>query len=126
MLRLYNSYQSTHLKSVTAHLERKRIVSEADAVLVVGGGEGTKIEVLLARQYERVVIAIPQSGGYSTQLAKHGVIQGHQKITAKLSEGAALLASASSDRDLQLALSDLLKELRNESQQSHTVATNSG
>lgn len=56
-------YRPPDLQATVAHFGRSNVVKNADLVLVVGGGQGTRIEVDLAIAMGKQIIPFPASGG---------------------------------------------------------------
>lgn len=63
-----NQYADIVIATGLGHL-RNGIVAAADAVVIVGGKAGTLSEIAMAWRYNRLIIALSNSGGVATEYA---------------------------------------------------------
>lgn len=68
MTHIADRYRPPGLRGAVALFGRRNIVFDADFVIVVHGGQGTRDEVELAFSMDKRVIAIPASGGTASQV----------------------------------------------------------
>ena len=114
LIRLFNTYQVTRVKSSIAYLERRQIIENANVILAVGGAEGTGVELSLARQLNNLFIAIPLAGGVTSDATVvTASLASASKSSRKLKTAIRAVHLATSAEELKDPLIKVLTELKN-------------